>query len=295
MESNDNIMFVGGEDEATREHMRLLTTIAAPTWHGDDLAELYAAIASVQGAAGSIPKTGTNREQGYKFSTLDDILQVIRPLLDDKGLSVVAWETSVIDQPPRITGNNKPMFRARVVMRMRIAHAPSKTWCEVGGLGEGEDTMDKATYKANTNCRKYMLTSAFSLASNDDAEHAPAPEREPTAEENAARQADEKRRVASEAKAKEDAEKKAIVDRIRTYAHESAPDAPTADAVKMSFEKCPDVTIVDGTKPNIDDWRKVDGWLLMHMNTGVTWLDVVDAEPAAAAAASGEEPRRLGS
>lgn len=51
----------------------------------------------------------------------------------------------------------------------RITHA-SGQWIEVQGVGEGEDKMDKAAYKAQTGLKKYLYALAFSLPTTDDVE-----------------------------------------------------------------------------------------------------------------------------
>ena len=61
------------------------------------------------------------------------------------------------------------MQRVVLVQSWRVAHT-SGQWMTIEVAGEGADSMDKATPKALTNARKYMLRLLFCIPTGDDTE-----------------------------------------------------------------------------------------------------------------------------
>jgi hypothetical protein len=135
----------------------------------ESIKEIAAALSAAQGQFRPIPKTGENRQQGYRFADLDDHLSVVRPVLAKHGLSLVASTEELVPLPERQTrsGGVQYVVRARVVGR--LLHS-SGEWIEGESWGEGQDSLDKAGYKAITGARKYLVTSLLGTATGDDPE-----------------------------------------------------------------------------------------------------------------------------
>jgi len=109
-----------------------------------------------------IAKNGTNKEQKYKYRSLEDVVNALAPLLVKHCLlltpEVVKMEVS------SFTG------RSGGIMHRSVVHANYNVICTCDGskhvisaCGEGVDSNDKATAKANSFCYKYAVTQAFNI------------------------------------------------------------------------------------------------------------------------------------
>lgn len=158
-----------------------------------DMSQLYAALVLAQSKCGFIKMTGRNREQGYDFASDEDIMKVIRPALSEAGLVAIPMN-HMVTRSERQTARGGTMQIVDVVTEYLIAHTSGQS-IVVQAIGCGQDTGDKAIYKAITGSLKYLYRSMFALPiglspETSMMEDKPAGKPKETKEEKAARQAE---------------------------------------------------------------------------------------------------------
>lgn len=131
----------------------------------DSKISVGAAIARVAAAVGAINKDETNKEQGFKFRSIEAITDKVRPLLALHGVvivpNVVAFEYS--EQISRSGAKG-----IRCVARMSYEVIGPDGGSVIGGmLGEAVDYGDKSTSKAVQMAFKYFLTELLTIGSGD--------------------------------------------------------------------------------------------------------------------------------
>lgn len=131
--------------------------------------EVYKAINKVQAelAAIGITKDKRNAAQGYNFRGIDDVYNVISPLLAKHGLCilprVLAREVS-----ERQTAKGGVMFYVSVEVEFDFVSAADGTKHTVKTFGEAMDSGDKATNKAMSAAYKYAAFQAFAIPTEGD-------------------------------------------------------------------------------------------------------------------------------
>jgi hypothetical protein len=126
---------------------------------------IYAAMAAVMTGIGAVGKTGTNKEQHYKFRSIEDVMSAVRAGLTKHGVFYLPTVTSRIPET-RQTGGGKPMNVVHLEIRYDFYAADGSSVSSVV-WGEGADMADKATNKAMSQALKYNLVQAFSIAAED--------------------------------------------------------------------------------------------------------------------------------
>jgi len=108
----------------------------------------------------------------YAYADFLDYLTAVMPPMATHGLvgvySLLSVEASPFDTDAK-------EYRTQVVVAYRVIHAESGQWFEVRGGGEGYDTLDKATGKAQTYAKKYATGLMWGLPSADDTDHRSSP------------------------------------------------------------------------------------------------------------------------
>jgi len=129
--------------------------------------EVVGAIAAVMVDLHPVEKGGTNSFHNYKYARMQDILQMLTPLMGKHGLVVFQYE------------RRHQMFDDGKVMAITydfvVAHKSGQTWLsEVPQTGmspcrTSKGTFDdKATAKCHTSARKYFLLSLFQIPTEDE-------------------------------------------------------------------------------------------------------------------------------
>lgn len=141
-------------------------TDATPTVHQ--------AIAAVTGKLKGIGKNRRNKEQGYNFRGIDDVLTALHPLLAEHGLVFVP---NVVDREyeERVSSKGTVGHCAHLHVVYRI-YGPAGDHVEGSTWGEGLDYGDKATNKAMTAAFKYLLFQVFAICDPDEDADATTPE-----------------------------------------------------------------------------------------------------------------------
>jgi len=117
-----------------------------------------------------VEKNGYNDHSGYWFVQADDILASLKDLLADLGL-VVKTDCLTMETETIQTTSGKPAARVTVMMKYTLTDIESGDYEESTAPGQGNDTGDKALYKALTGAYKYWAIQTFQIAGDSmDAE-----------------------------------------------------------------------------------------------------------------------------
>jgi len=127
--------------------------------------KIAGAIADIMSKVGTIKKTGYNAFHKYHYVRMEDMLEVITPLMGAAGLAVIQNEIEI----KSIEGN-----RVAVVYEFSIFHKSGEIWHERPrhtGMATARDSKgnwdDKAISKAHTNARKYFFLALFNIPAGD--------------------------------------------------------------------------------------------------------------------------------
>ena len=108
----------------------------------------------------------------YKAISINDVVDSLLPLLTKYRLIVVPLQKEIIEQAQITTTTkygDKQQFYVRVKAEYEVINIdkPNER-IKTCGYGDGIDSGDKATGKANTYARKYALIDLFNLSKGDD-------------------------------------------------------------------------------------------------------------------------------
>jgi hypothetical protein len=127
--------------------------------------QIYAAMAAVMADIGTVGKSGVNKEQHYKFRSIEDVMSAVRAGLIKHGVFYLPTVVTRVTET-RQTGGGKPMNVIHLEIRYDFYATDGSSVSSVV-WGEGADMADKATNKAMSQALKYNLVQAFSIAAED--------------------------------------------------------------------------------------------------------------------------------
>jgi len=134
--------------------------------------KVYEAIGSIMAAIEPIAKNKKNTSQGYKFRGVDDVYAVLNPMLIANKVFIKpdCIEHQLIQFESKSGG---ALFRAIVTMKYTLTSWEDGSFIELLMVGEGMDSGDKATPKAQSIAYKYMAFQLFCIPvdSGDDVEN----------------------------------------------------------------------------------------------------------------------------
>jgi hypothetical protein len=111
-------------------------------------------------AAEGIGKDQNNKAQGFKFRGVDDVMGALSPLLVANNLLLLPEALELVSSTyPGKEG--KTQFRAVVKLKLTIVSAVDGSRETVTMYGEGADSADKSTGKANSYAFKDAMLKAF--------------------------------------------------------------------------------------------------------------------------------------
>lgn len=126
-------------------------------------------LANVMGAVERVPKTGHNKFHHYDYATESDITSAVRSAMASEGVvmipTVETVEWSVVE-----TQGGKKERMCTVNWLFTLLDADSDAKIEFRNIGQGQDSGDKAFYKAATGAVKYALLKLFLIPTGDDPE-----------------------------------------------------------------------------------------------------------------------------
>lgn len=118
-----------------------------------------------------IAKNGRNTQQNYSYATEADITAAVREHMSERHLLLMPsvekteWETL------GTTSKGTPRKLCTLTVKFTLMDGDSGESQTFTVLGQGEDTSDKATYKAMTGATKYALMKLFLIPTGDDPEN----------------------------------------------------------------------------------------------------------------------------
>lgn len=152
---------------------------------------LVTKLAEVMGEVERIAKNGRNINHNYDYATEADITAAVREHMSKRHLMLMPnvekteWETL------GATKSGAPRKLCTLTVKFTLVDGDSGEERSFIILGQGEDTGDKATYKAMTGALKYALLKLFMIPTGDDPEndsehrYTPGQENKPTPAERA--------------------------------------------------------------------------------------------------------------
>lgn len=131
--------------------------------------KVYSAICAVQAdlAKEGITKSRRNQQQGYNFRGIDDVYNVLSPLLARHGLCILPRVLSR-DCVERTTAKGGILFYVNVDVEFDFVAAEDGSKHTVRTSGEAMDSGDKATNKAMSAAYKYAAFQAFAIPTEGD-------------------------------------------------------------------------------------------------------------------------------
>jgi len=122
------------------------------------------------GKAKYVQKTGKNTFHNYKYATEADFLALVKPLLEEFNLAVVASQENVTREELEPTKGGRRQWLTTVQMNFKLIDGDTG-YCEtLTSYGTGIDSEDKGLYKAITGCVKYFISKLFLVETGDDPE-----------------------------------------------------------------------------------------------------------------------------
>jgi ERF superfamily. len=130
---------------------------------------LSAALVKCQGMVKAAFTSTKNEYDKYKYSTIKDYYDVLKPALKACGLATIFEQNELIPMENRTTAKGNTEYVIRIKLKAIIIHESGEQMV-VYGFGEGQDRGDKALYKAITGGKKYLLSSIYGIPTTDDPE-----------------------------------------------------------------------------------------------------------------------------
>ena len=133
---------------------------------GPDSIRVVEAIRRVVTDFDGVGKNQRNKEQGYNFRGIDDVLKILHPLLAKHG---VVFVPDVLEREyeERVSAKGTVGHCCHLHVRYRI-YGPGGDYVEGSAWGEGLDYGDKSTNKAMTAAFKYALFQVFAVSDPTD-------------------------------------------------------------------------------------------------------------------------------
>lgn len=118
-----------------------------------------------------VEKKGRNAFFNYEYAKEADILNAVRDkLAENKIFIFTSIESTDFKESGKRTKDGSPMNLVFVKTKHTFWDAESGETAEVFGQGCGEDSGDKAVYKAITGAMKYFISKNFLISAGDDPE-----------------------------------------------------------------------------------------------------------------------------
>ena len=133
------------------------------------MSDIYTAMLEVANKIGYVQKKGRNTAQSYNYAGEADFIEAMRPALLEAGICpphVIDITDNQVTVIPK--GSDKSSIHVSRIYTFRYYHAASKTFVDVKAAGEGNDSLDKASYKAATGALKYALRQTFLIETGND-------------------------------------------------------------------------------------------------------------------------------
>jgi len=137
--------------------------IGHPLTNGKAL--IYSSMSAILGEIGAIGKTRRNQQQGYNFRGIDELYNVLNPLLSKHAVFSIP---EVLDCKREERNSKQGTLLISVILSVRytfFASDGSSVACIV--IGEAMDSGDKATNKAMSAAQKYAFLQIFAIPTEE--------------------------------------------------------------------------------------------------------------------------------
>jgi hypothetical protein len=126
-------------------------------------------LANVMKQVKYIEKKGFNKFNKYKYATESDVAEKVREVLAEQNVIMLP---DVVEHTTRehVTRNGNTEYIATVKVKFTFIDGDTGEELSIHSSGEGQDSGDKAVYKAITGAQKYALMKAFMIPTGDDPE-----------------------------------------------------------------------------------------------------------------------------
>lgn len=116
-----------------------------------------------------IQKKGFNNFNKYKYATESDVQEKVREVLAEQNVIMLP---DVVEHSVREHTNRKGNVEYIATVKVLFTFIDGDTGedLKIHSIGEGQDSGDKAVYKAITGAQKYALMKAFMIPTGDDPE-----------------------------------------------------------------------------------------------------------------------------
>lgn len=126
---------------------------------------IYKAIAGVIADVGSVGKDKVNKQQGFKFRSIDDVYNALHPALAKNKVFIVP---DILEQTREIVETKSGTKMTMVICKIKYTFfAEDGSHIESIIIGEALDTGDKATNKAMAIAYKYACFQVFCIPTEE--------------------------------------------------------------------------------------------------------------------------------
>lgn len=126
---------------------------------------VYESITKIMEEVPAIGKDKTNKQQGFKFRGIDDVMNALQPLLAKYKVFIVP-EIMEQNREERKTQKGGVLIYSICKIKYKF-YAEDGTNIEAVTIGEGMDSGDKATNKAMAIAMKYALFQVFCIPTEE--------------------------------------------------------------------------------------------------------------------------------
>ena len=131
--------------------------------------KITAKLVKVMEDVAHVQKNGTNEFHRYQYATAADVLEKVNDaLVRNKICTTAKAQLLSLEHVVNAKGNQEHL--ATVQMNIRMIDSESGEYVDIAGLGNGQDSGDKAVMKAETASIKYAYMMAFNISTGDDPE-----------------------------------------------------------------------------------------------------------------------------
>lgn len=143
------------------------------------MSNIYSAISSCMAEIGAVEKGQRNKQQGFMYRGIDDVMKALQPLLVKNKIFIVpeVLEKTREERKARSGGN-----LISTIMRVKYTfYADDGSSVSATVVGEGMDSGDKSANKAMSVALKYAILQVFCIPTeeNDDPDADTPPPSEP--------------------------------------------------------------------------------------------------------------------
>jgi hypothetical protein len=129
------------------------------------MAEIHEAIAAIMADVGSIAKDKRNAAQGYNFRGIEDVYSAVHPLFIKHGVFSVPEVIAERSEERQGKSGGALIYRILTIRYTFFAKDGSSIQAVV--IGEGMDSGDKASNKAQSVAHKYAIIQLLAIPTSD--------------------------------------------------------------------------------------------------------------------------------